>query len=138
MTERSALEVLTALRASEDIYKAELSEELEEVLQKEPRNVSGTFLTIINRIIRSGTESRLNEISNSEFWNIRVSTYVDIDGKTRVAAGIAYVQDFDDADSDLDNRVMRMILDALKEANLDFVFNDICVNLLQSRNGSMV
>lgn len=135
MGRKTALDVLAALRNSKGNKKAELSKELSKILETEPRNVGGAFLMIVNGIIRSREEELLSDISHSEFWNIRVTTYVDSDGSTRVAAGLAYVQDFENSDPELDNRVMRLILDALVREHLDLVFNDICVNLIQVRNG---
>ena len=134
----NSLNLLNALRHSKGDEKIELSRQLEESLEKDPRYIQGAFFSIFNRIIISNLEPKLTKIYNGEFFTVRITTYKDFNSKTHVAIGLSYLQDFDNFDNDLDDKVSSLIIKTIKEENLDIIFNDICVNLIQYRNGVKV
>lgn len=135
----SLLSLLNAIRSSsEEEQKRDLSLKVEEILENDSRYIQGMFFSVFNRVIISNRVPELEELSKGEFFTTRVTTYVDDDNRTRVAIGITYLQDFRFPDDTLDDRVLDAVVEAIKKDNLDLVFNDVCVNLLQSRNGERV
>ena len=133
----NALDLLSELKNSVGAKKVALSKSFEQILQNDARHIRGAFFHILNRIIVSRTEPSFSQIAETEFYTVRVAPYQD-SGVTRVAVGLSYLQDFEQDSPGLDDRIALLIVQGLKEQNLDLIFNDVCVNLTQYRNGAEV
>lgn len=100
----------------------------------EERDFSETLI----RPLIMGTLSSLTSMEPvlaSDFFLLRQRVYRDVDGVTKVALGVAFLQDHDAPDPDLDALLVREIFQGLRAHNLDLLVNDITVNLVQVRNG---
>lgn len=79
----------------------------------------------------------LNDVIANEFYKIRHSTYRDEDGVLKVSVGIAFLQNFLNANGALDRLLLENVIKELASNNLDLLVNDVVVNNVQVRNGDL-
>lgn len=130
------LELSEELASSRDsVEKAEITEKLADFLGEE-KDFSETvlrplLLTELSRV------TSLTSIMEGEYFSLRQRVYTDVTSRPRVALGVAFLQDHEDYDPDLDLRVATEILSVLTRENLDLLVNDITVNSVQVRDGAL-
>lgn len=129
------LKLLSDLREAEGEEIAVLSKKFEKNLEKDSKIVKGIFYSVFNRVLLTNAVPELSKIVESGFFDARVVTYKDFDSGVRVAVGLSFLQDYEDFIPDLDDQVAAAIVGELEKNNLQLVFNDICVNSIQYRNG---
>lgn len=115
--------------------KKRLSNELSKLLSLDVDYSALVLRNIVYNIFRSNDE--LKAILEGDFFKLRHKPYVDDDKLTKVAIGVAYLQDYRDFNDDLDNQVALALVREIQKLNLDLVFNDITVNLSHIRNSEV-
>lgn len=133
---RSFLELLSYLRdASSTKAKRLITDEISDSLQEDDRHVDYFLYSMFRGMISNRVSKNFAEITDSEFYRVSVKSYIDDDFKCKVAVSMSYLQDFEKPDNNLDNTIINYIHEELKKQNLEFLVNDISVNVLQLRNG---
>lgn len=137
-TNNGFLEIFAALRGtSVESEKIKLSGIVENLLSDDDNNIKRFLQSILTSMLRRAMDDVAPSVLKDGFCEMFISPYDDVDSKKRVAISISYIQSYEAPVDDLDDIILHSVHNLLKEDNLDFVVNDISVNSLQMRNGSI-
>lgn len=136
MSSTSLLKMIKEIQNTNDLIKIEsLSEEVSERLSKEDSiNISGIVYSLIKQTNLLKDSSHINDILEDEYSSLRIRKYLDEDQKYKVAVGIAYIQDFNNIEYNLDKEILEILVKKINDSGLMFIINDITVNEIQWRN----
>lgn len=133
---RTFLELLSQLRDAKTKKKIErITDELSLILEEDDKQAR-FFLYPMFKWVKDNTPSKnFSKIVESEFYHTEVRAYEDDDSKTKVVVNMAFLQDNDEHEENIEEKVLNNIVKYIKENNLNYLVNDISVNDLQFRNG---
>lgn len=135
----SFLELLEQLRNTTDsINKINISSQMSNMLADENGQSARFMYSVFNYINPVAIDPVFPAIMDGEFYQSFVRAYMDNDGKTKIALGIAYLQDHKNVVLDLDHKVLKELSTIVENQNLELLVNDITVNMLQCRNGYLI
>ena len=135
----SFLELLEQLRNTTDsINKINISSQMSNMLADENGQSVRFMYSVFNYINPVAIDPVFPAIMDGEFYQSFVRAYTDNDGKTKVALGIAYLQDHKNVVLNLDHKVLKELSTIVENQNLELLVNDITVNMLQCRNGYLI
>ena len=135
----SFLELLEQLRNTTDsINKINISSQMSNMLADENGQSARFMYSVFNYINPVAIDPVFPAIMDGEFYQSFVRAYMDNDGKTKIALGIAYLQDHKNVVLDLDHKVLKELSTIVENQNLELLVNDITVKILQSSNGYLI
>lgn len=117
------------------VQKRELSQLAGELLKVNKTSASSFLVPLIEKLSFYSGLDNFENIMNSEFYELKIVPYIDDDENYKISIRMSFLQDFENFSENLDELVILMIAESLSERNLDILVNDICVNLIQYRNG---
>lgn len=134
---RNLIGIINDLNNSESIDEKKALSKLASAKLNENNSQVSSFLTpIIDRLSFSPELSGFEAITESEFYELNLNTYVDIDDSVKISIRISFLQDFENSNEFLDEMIALKIVKELQNNGLDIIVNDVCINLIQYRNGS--
>jgi hypothetical protein len=131
-----SLEILVdkLISSKNETEKKKNSELLSAFLAKDADLSSTGLKHIVKKVFN--TTSDFSNLWNSDFFITRIKNYKDNDGKTKVAIGISFLQDYLAPIEEIDEKLLDSLLNEIENHNLELIFNDVTVNFIQVRDGS--
>lgn len=126
-------------RLEEATTQEEVREHSSQVLGllSEHEDLLVTYLLMeYRKLLRFGVYSHL--FNQEGYHEVDIFPYRDEDGRRRVALFVAFLQDYQEVNDDLDSQVLTFLLQATERLHLEEVVNDISVNALQARGGKLL
>lgn len=100
-------------------------------ISKSLENLEINLSGYIYRILKI---SPFKQYLDSEYFILKVNKYRDIDDLLKFYISIVFLQDYNNINNDLENKMLKFLKDKMIEFNLSYIFNDIIVNNKQWRN----
>lgn len=136
---KTFLELLADLQeASNEKEALRITNSLSELLEEDDSYTKYFLHNVFNAVTFRNFEKDFVSFVSDEFCDIQVASYFDDDYKTKVAVMFVFLHDYENPSETIDEEVMEDILRTLEESNLQFLVNDISVNVSQVRNGKKV
>lgn len=135
---KSLIRVVNELSSvSSQSEKERLSAEASNALLKRQEYANSILIPIVESLKRSFDLDPFKEISEGEFYDLEIRPYYDVDGIFRISIQISFLQDFNEPDTSLNEKVGLFLFNEILKRNLDILVNDICINDVQFRNGTL-
>lgn len=132
---KSLISIVNDLYSVESLVKKEELSKNASSLLRDGEQVNIFLFPIINRLSLKLSELDFESIVNGDFYELNVNVYKDVDNFNKISIRMSFLQDFENSIEDFDEIVALKILEDVLRYNLDLVVNDICVNMVQYRNG---
>lgn len=135
---KSLIRVVNELSSvSSQSEKERLSVEASNALLKRQEYANSILIPIVESLKRSVDLYSFKTISEGEFYDLEIRPYYDVDGIFRISIQISFLQDFNEPDTSLNEKVGLFLFNEILKRNLDILVNDICINDVQFRNGTL-
>lgn len=93
--------------------------------------------TLLSRILAqiSTDVPGFYRVGSGKYFQRKLVDYEDVDGKTKLALSLIFVQENNNPIEELDEKVFDSVRSLLEKLKLTLIVNDVVVNLLHSRDG---
>lgn len=130
---KSLIAIINELhKAVSDFEKEKLSKLASSKIIEDSSQANSFLMPIVERISLSFSDT-FGQITNSDFYELNIVPYFDVDNLMKISIRISFLQDFEQTEENLDEKILFKLVEEVAKRNLDLLVNDICINMTQYR-----